>query len=186
MDAAVDAPWDQCLALAWDAYRVGTVPVGAVVVDPDGRTVARGRNHIFERGNRLLHAEVDALSQLGLERYEDHTIYSLLEPCLLCLGAVLMSTVGRIRYAAPDVLGGACRIEIPLPDLRRRALVIEGPAEGQLARLGVALQAAFWLRRGRPDLADAYAAEAAPGRRIAATELPETIEEALPRLLDCL
>jgi len=186
VDAAVDAPWDTCLALAWQAYRAETVPVGAVVVDRDGGIVARGRNHIFERGNRLLHAEVDALSQLGLERYEDHTIYSLLEPCLLCLGAVLMSTVGRIRYAAPDVLGGACTIEIPLPDLRRRGLVIEGPVDGTLARLGVALQAAFWLRRGRADLAEAYAAEGAAGERIAAVDFPETIEEALPRLLDCL
>jgi len=186
VDAAVEAPWYTCLALAWEAYRVGTVPVGAVVVDPAGAIVARGRNHIFERGNRLLHAEVDALAQLGLERYEDHTIYSLLEPCLLCLGAVLMSTVGRIRYAAPDELGGACTVDIELPDLKRRGLVIEGPAGGALARLGVALQAAFWLRRGRDDLADAYAAELAAGRRIAAGAYPETIEEALPRLLDSL
>jgi tRNA(Arg) A34 adenosine deaminase TadA len=184
----VDVPWDTCLALAWESYRAGTIPVGAVVVDPVGTIVARGRNRIFERGNRLEHAEVDALRQLGVERrWEDHTVVSLLEPCLLCVGAALMSTVGAIRWATPDPVGGACTGTIDVPDYARRNMRLEGPCDGLVARLGTALQAAFWLGRDTDrarEVAAAYDSDA--GARIRAAVLPERFEEALPRLLELL
>lgn len=188
MDVAVDTPWDACLELAWASYRAGTVPVGAVVLDPAGTIVARGRNRIFEVGSRLEHAEVDALRRLGVERrYEDHTVCSLLEPCLLCVGAALMSTVGTIRYATADPFGGACTARIEVPDYVRRNMRIEGPEAGLAARLGSALQAAFWLGRTTPRAAEIVASfDRAAGARIRAARLPERFEEALPRLLELL
>jgi tRNA(Arg) A34 adenosine deaminase TadA len=189
VDAAVDAPWDTCLALAWEAYRAGTIPVGAVVTDADGAIVARGRNRIFDGGSRLDHAEVDALRRLPpTRRYEDHTVWSMLEPCLLCVGATLMSTVRTIRYATRDVYGGACSGTIDVPDYARAAMRIEGPVGGAIARLGSALQAAFWLGRESPRAREIEATfDVEAGARIrAAVDLPERFEEALPRLLALL
>ena len=188
VDAAVDAPWDICLALAWESYRAGTVPVGAVVVGADGEIVARGRNRIFEVGSRLEHAEVDALRQLGVERrYEDHTVVSLLEPCLLCVGAALMATIGAIVYATADPYGGACSAAIEVPDFVRRRMRIEGPRADVAARLGSALQAAFWIGRPTPSAAEIVELfDSAAGARIRAADLPEPFEEALPRLIELL
>src|SRR6201999_3192788 len=78
---ALDEPWRACLSLAWEAYGGGTIPVGAVLGDGSGESVAEGRNRVYERtgppgqlANSLLaHAEVNALVALDPERrYEDH------------------------------------------------------------------------------------------------------------------
>ena len=83
--------------------------------------MARGRNRIFDpldggvAGTRLAHAELDALAQLPVtRRYRDHTLYSSLEPCLLCVGATTRSKVGAVCYAAVDPYGGACNAEMNL------------------------------------------------------------------------
>jgi tRNA(Arg) A34 adenosine deaminase TadA len=190
VDAAVDAPWDVCLALAWTAYCAGTIPAGAVVTDAAGGIVARGRNRIFDGGSRLDHAEVDALRRLPPDRrYEDHVVWSTLEPCLLCVGATLMSTVRTIRYATRDAYGGACSGTIDVPDYVRAGMRIDGPRDDAVARLGSALQAAFWLGRDTPRVREIEATfDVDAGARIrgAAAELPERFEEALPRLLALL
>ena len=61
MDGAneLDEPWHAALELAWEAYLAGTIPVGSVVADADGRIVARGRNRIFEPPGHGLSAKAD-------------------------------------------------------------------------------------------------------------------------------
>jgi tRNA(Arg) A34 adenosine deaminase TadA len=195
VDGTVDGPWRPALALAWEAFRAGTIPVGAVVVNGAGELVAQGRNRIFEPhdgivGTRLAHAEVLALTQLPApERYDDHVLYSTLEPCSLCAGAVLHSTVGAVRYLAADPWAGGYVASVP-PRFRTRAPVVDGPQEGPAVRISVALQIAFWLQETRPNAAAIVAAfeGATPGatavaERLLADELPAGFEEALPRLL---
>jgi tRNA(Arg) A34 adenosine deaminase TadA len=201
MDAwrELDGPWRACLELAWQAYLAETIPVGSVVTDPTGAIVARGRNRIFEApgtglaGSRLAHAEVEALAALATStRYADHTLVSSLEPCLLCVGAALLSTVGSIAYAAVDPFGGACSASFDFPDWTRRPLKIAGPLEGWPAFLSAALQSAYWQGRGdsdtAPDIVDAFGEDArGAGRRVRELRgLSEQLEEALPRLLECL
>jgi tRNA(Arg) A34 adenosine deaminase TadA len=196
---ALEQPWRECLQLAWDAYRAGTVPVGAVIVDADDRVVARGRNRIFEArggsgslaGTRLAHAEVNALAQLpATVRYAEHTLYAALEPCLLCVGATVMSTVGTIRYAAADRNGGACHAGPGLESLVRRELAIEGPCGGWAAELAETLSVAFWLTRERRYgwIVEAHGAgaERAAKRLLALGDPGPRLEEALPRLLDAV
>jgi tRNA(adenine34) deaminase len=196
VDGPVEAPWDACLALAWEAHRAGSIPIGAVVVDGAGRIVARGRNRIYEQpghglsGSRLAHAEVDALSQLPLgDRPRDHVVYSSLEPCLLCVGAALIGVVGGIRYLAPDPVAGACTGQISTPHFLRRGLDIAGPGDGEAAALAAALAVSFWL--DKPEEAHVLArwtdapVEAA-ARINALADPPDRFEEALPRLLECL
>jgi len=192
-------PWRACLELSWEAYRAGTVPVGAVVVDPHGTIVSRGRNRVFHQrdpasltGTRLAHAEVDALVRLPRTAlYLDHVLYSALEPCLLCLGAALMSTVGRIRYAGADPAGGACRLGIPVDGLMGRDLPIDEPLGGWPGRLSQALSIAFWLGLDDPRydwIAEAHTDETVEvaERMRALVEPPASFEDALPALLECL
>ena len=90
--------WRETLDLAWAAYRSGTIPVGAVVLDGSGRVVARGRNRIFDGGgSRLLHAEVNALLELGTATYEDHVLLTSLEPCHLCTTRTAEAWAGSCR-----------------------------------------------------------------------------------------
>jgi tRNA(Arg) A34 adenosine deaminase TadA len=195
----LDEPWRASLELAWEAYRAGTIPVGSVVVAADGRIVARGRNRIFDppgiglAGSRLGHAEVDALSRLpAAGRYRDHVLYSTLEPCLLCTAAALLTTVGRIRYAATDPFGGACNGVIDTAHWRRSAPEISSPLGGWPGRLSAALQSAFWLahlEHPRADeILDVFGEEArrAGERLLELDGAAPRLEDALPRLLDCL
>jgi len=154
---ALELPWRVCFALAWRAYGAGTIPVGAALADPAGAIVAEGRNRIYEReappgqlANSLLaHAEVNALVALDPERrYEDHVLYTALEPCLLCVGATVMATVGRIRYAGADPYGGGDGGLVGVnPHVERVPLRLEGPRTDAWGVLATALQLAFFLRR---------------------------------------
>jgi tRNA(Arg) A34 adenosine deaminase TadA len=191
--------WRSSLELAWEAYLAGTIPVGSVVTAPDGAVVARGRNRIFDppgrrlAGSRLAHAEVDALAQLpATERYRDHVLFSTLEPCLLCVAATLHSTVGRIEYATADPFGGACNGTIETAHWRRSAPEIASAHGGWPGRLSEALQGAFWLahpdHRRAGEILEAFGDDARrAGERVLALDgTAPRLEDALPRLLDCL
>jgi len=148
--------WRRTFELAWEAHGRGTIPVGAVIAAPDGEIVAEGRNRIFESrapagelaGTRLAHAEVNALAHLDLSRrWEDHTLYTSLEPCVLCVGAALLSTIGGIRYASIDVVGGGFTTRsLSLHRNHGAPVEREGPLEGPMALLSEALLAAFFVR----------------------------------------
>ena len=154
---ALERPWRVCLSLAWEAYKVGTIPVGAALVDGRGVLVAEGRNSVYESvappgqlANSLLaHAEVNALVALDPERrYEDHVLYTALEPCLLCVGAATMATVGRICYAGADPYGGAAGALVDVnAHMERVALRFQGPRHDHFGVLASALLPAFFLRR---------------------------------------
>jgi tRNA(Arg) A34 adenosine deaminase TadA len=195
----LDEPWRASLELAWEAYIAGTIPVGSVVAAPDGRIVARGRNRVFEppghgvSGSRLAHAEVDALAQLPVtDRYRDHVIYSTLEPCLLCAAATLLTTVGRIEYAASDPFGGGCSGAIDTAHWRRSAPEIAPPLGGWPGGLSAALQSAFWQGHRELPRADEIVEAFGDDARLAGARVlrldgtAPDLEEALPHLLDCL
>ena len=146
----------RCLELAWEAHAHGSVPVGAVLCDADGSIVSEGRSRMYEvvapRGqlaNSLLaHAEINALVRLDPERrYENHTLYSSLEPCPLCLGAVGMATVGALVYLGEDPYGGAVGLHQPTPHQARVPLRVRGPRADAVGLLAAALHVAFYLRR---------------------------------------
>ena len=99
------------LRLASRAAGRDEVPVGAVVVC-DGRIVGRGRNQVETRRSALRHAEMIALEQaaktLGRWRLTGCTLYVTLEPCAMCAGAMVLSRIDRLVYAAGDPKAGAC------------------------------------------------------------------------------
>lgn len=99
------------LQLARDAGEAGEVPVGAVVVDPEGRVIGEGLNARESSGDPTAHAEVVALREaaaaLGTWRLDGCTLVVTLEPCVMCAGAALQSRVGRIVFGAWDEKAGA-------------------------------------------------------------------------------
>ena len=127
-------PWAVPLGLAWEAMLAGTTPVGSVVINTDGRIVTKGRGRRYVRDlaqgqlsySHLAHAELNALAQLPpTSRYEDLTVLTTLEPCILCMGAAVMATVGRVEYAGADPYGGAAHLQLQnahttLPDATDR------------------------------------------------------------------
>lgn len=88
----------------------GEVPVGAVVVAPDGRVVARAGNRTRELSDPTAHAEILALraacAALGSERLPGHDLYVTLEPCPMCAAAISFARIRRLYYGASDPKSG--------------------------------------------------------------------------------
>lgn len=101
----------QCLDLAKKAEAVDEVPVGAMVVNNlTGEVVATAYNLKESLNTPLAHAEILAIhkacKKLGTWRLTGHTLYSSLEPCVMCSGVILQSRIDRVVYSATDVKGG--------------------------------------------------------------------------------
>lgn len=200
----LEPPWRACLALAWEAYGHGTTPVGAVIVDPDGGTVAEGRNARYAAaggplaGSHIAHAEVLALGRLSSERnYPGHTLYTTLEPCLLCVGAAVMSNIGHVHFAGADPYGGAAAMAPTNAHLRRGLTTFSGPRPDALGTFAAALHVEFYLRRKPGGHVVAAYREAAPevvaaaevlagmdlhGAAAAGAPLPESFDRTIAQL----
>ncbi len=101
---------DRALAEARAAALRGEVPVGAVVVAPDGRVVAAAGNRTRELSDPTAHAEVLALraacAAAGSERLPGHDLYVTLEPCPMCAAAISFARIARLYYGAEDPKSG--------------------------------------------------------------------------------
>ena len=102
---------DEALRLARLALESNDVPVGAVVLSPDGAVVGRGRNERELTGDPTAHAEVvalrDAAAATGNWNLSDHTLVVTLEPCVMCAGAILNSRISKVVFGAWDDKAGA-------------------------------------------------------------------------------
>lgn len=98
------------LGLAGEAAQAGEVPVGAVVV-VDGEIVGRGFNRPITSTDPTAHAEIvalrDAAQRLGNYRLTGATLYVTVEPCLMCVGALVHARIGTLVYGAPEPKAGA-------------------------------------------------------------------------------
>lgn len=143
----------EALAEAGAAERAGEVPVGAVVVSA-GRVVGRGGNASIEACDPTAHAEIVALraasSNLGNHRLAGAEMFVTVEPCLMCVGAVLQARLSRVVFGCADPKAGALGSIADFsghPALNHRFAVRGGVCEGE-AR--VLLQRFFRARRRRP------------------------------------
>lgn len=142
----------EALVEARRAYQAGEVPVGAVVVDAEGRVLAKGFNRPIKSLDPTAHAEVVALrmacAAVGNYRLFGATLFATLEPCLLCAGACLQARIDRLVFGARDPKGGAVRSLWSLLDDPRnnhRITIVEGVLAEECASL---LQDFFRSRRG--------------------------------------
>jgi tRNA(adenine34) deaminase len=172
-----DADWmAQALAEAQEAARNGEVPVGAVLVR-NGRLVASGRNAPIASHDPSAHAEILALRAAGTAlrnyRLDGCELFVTLEPCAMCMGALLHARVDRLVFAAPDPKTGAAGSVVDLagqPQLNHHTRVESGVLAAESQGL---LQAFFQQRRS-------MARELAEPLRDDALRTPDAAFDGLP------
>ena len=145
-DALMDAALEQA-ALARDA---GEVPIGAIV-SIDGEIVGRGFNHPIGAGDPTAHAEIvalrDAAGRVGNYRLTGATLSVTIEPCLMCVGALVHARIGTLVYGAAEPKSGAVVSAVrgvELAGLNHRVEVVSGVREAACREL---MQAFFRGRR---------------------------------------
>lgn len=119
MKPITDTDWmRRALVLAQRAAEEGEVPVGALVV-VDNEIVGEGWNRPIASSDPTAHAEIGALragaAAIRNYRLSKATLYATLEPCAMCMGAVLNARVARVVFGAWDAKAGACGSVIDLP-----------------------------------------------------------------------
>ncbi len=102
---------EQAYAQACEAYSKNEVPVGAIIVR-NGEVISTGKNNREEAGDATGHAETlairEACGKLGTWRLDDCELYVTLEPCPMCMGAIINSRIKRVVFGAKDAKAGAC------------------------------------------------------------------------------
>ncbi len=142
--------WQAAWAQGWEAYQTGNVPVGAAIVNEAGEVLGVGRNRTREArqvneviaGFDLAHAEVNALLSLPTVTREAGyalTLLTTLEPCPQCAGALVMSQVRRLSYAAADPWAGSASLFAENAYMSSKGVAVSrGP--GDLARAAQVLR----------------------------------------------
>ena len=101
----------KALVLAEKARQIGEVPIGALIVDKNGKIIAKATNLREKINSTLGHAELVAVhracKKLNSWRLIDCTLYVTLEPCFMCSGALVQARIGRVVYGTADPKGGA-------------------------------------------------------------------------------
>jgi tRNA(adenine34) deaminase len=142
----------EALELAGEAARLGEVPVGAVVV-MNGQVVGRGHNQPIGLSDPTAHAEIvalrDAATRVGNYRLPGATIYVTIEPCVMCVGALVHARIGTLIYGAPEPKAGAVESTQRAHEhasLNHRLTVVSGVLAAECQAM---LRSFFSARRGR-------------------------------------
>jgi tRNA(adenine34) deaminase len=128
------------LQLAALSRDIGEVPIGAVVAI-DGKVVGRGFNQPIRAADPTAHAEIialrDAAQRTGNYRLTGATLCVTIEPCLMCVGALVHARIGRLIYGAAEPKSGAVRSAVrgELPGLNHRFEVVSGVKEEECREL---------------------------------------------------
>ena len=140
------------LAEARKAFEAGEVPVGAVVAF-DGRIIGRGFNQPVSSRDPTAHAEIvamrEAANAIANYRLVDTTLYVTIEPCLMCVGAMVHARVGTLVFGAPEPKAGAVVSTIQAhehPALNHRLAVVGGVLEDECRAI---IQEFFRLKRSK-------------------------------------
>lgn len=155
----------QAMGQAALAAQIGEVPVGAVVVDAEGSIIGTGYNRTITDHDPTAHAEIvalrDAALRMGNYRLPGARVYVTLEPCTMCMGAMVHARVAQVVFGAADPKTGACGsvLDIAAIDQINHHTQVAG---GLLADACGALlsdffrarRAAIRAQKGQPPLAD--------------------------------
>jgi len=127
--------WQVCADLCFQSISNGSMAIAAVVVDERGSIVTRGRNQLYDSldpsggvsNNIVAHAEINAIAAVPADRRWDKSLvlYTTVEPCPMCMGAVSMSPIRNVVIGSHDRYAGATRWADKQPFMRRKHIRIE-------------------------------------------------------------
>jgi tRNA(adenine34) deaminase len=148
--------WRETFKLAWESYRKNTIPIGAVIVNAKGEIVSKGRNRIFDTeslnplaGTCMAHAEMTAMVSLKQKEHPEiksYCLYSTMEPCPMCFGAMVMMNIRSLKYAARDGFAGATELSETFQYIKGKEMkIVKG--EEELEIFQVCLQTAYECKR---------------------------------------
>ncbi|WP_336366737.1 tRNA adenosine(34) deaminase TadA [Marinobacter sp. C2H3] len=143
----------RAIELARQAERLNEVPVGAVVV-LDGREIGAGYNAPISGCDPTAHAEIralrDAAARVGNYRLSGARLYVTLEPCTMCVGAIVHSRIGRLVYGATEPKAGAVVSNLGLLGARHFNWTVE--TEGGVLEASCSELLSAFFRRRRADI----------------------------------
>lgn len=123
------------------AKNILEVPIGAIIVDENFNIIASGYNTKEKTKNTLNHAEMIAIKKasknLNNWRLENCTLYTTLEPCPMCMGAIINSRIKRVVYGAKDKKAGACGSKLNLNEfnLNHKVEITENILEDECSKI---------------------------------------------------
>jgi tRNA(adenine34) deaminase len=142
------------LQAAKNAGQNGEVPIGAILVSDSGEILGRGDNRVIRHADPTAHAEILAIRaagrRVGNYRLPGTRLYVTIEPCIMCMGAILHARVAALIFGAPDPRWGAAGSLVDFsrdPRLNHQTMVVAGVMEGPCREI---LQDFFRSRRRQP------------------------------------
>lgn len=142
MDEMNETFLQRAIERAREAESRGEVPIGALIVSAEGDVLAEASNETIERCDPTAHAEILAIraagQKIGNYRLTGTTVYSTIEPCAMCAGALVNARVARLVYGAPDERFGAVRSKFEICDseiLNHRIEIVTGVLEEECRKL---------------------------------------------------
>jgi tRNA(adenine34) deaminase len=143
----------QAVDLALAAAQAGEYPIGALLVDESGTVIASAANTSIQSNVRLQHAEMRAMQAIPTYapdvKIPPMTLYTSLEPCLMCFGGAVVGRVHRIVYACRDVWGGASAFADPWPLANVPIPILDAEPFADLRDASARALIAFFARTGR-------------------------------------
>lgn len=109
----ISKAWQAAFEQGWEAFINGSIPIGSVIADENGEIISYGRNRICEKSTlnpKIAHAETEAIQKLDVSKYpnvKSYTLYTCMEPCLMCMGTFVMANLRKLKIAARDGYCGA-------------------------------------------------------------------------------
>jgi len=112
---SIEKAWQVAFEQGWQSFKMGSIPIGAVITDKDGNIISCGHNRVNENksiipNTNILHAEMNAIINLDILKYPDvysYILYACAEPCPMCMGTFVMSNLRTLRVAAKDSYAGS-------------------------------------------------------------------------------
>ena len=147
----IEKPWQVAFGQGWQAFKKGSIPIGAAVIDEKGDIISVGRNRIYEnetRNPRIAHAEMECLLNLDISKYpnvREYTLYTCMEPCPMCFGTIVMSNLRKVKIASRDSYCGAVHYCEKDPYIAAKNMQVTFE-RGTLEMVQLVLQAYFELR----------------------------------------
>jgi tRNA(adenine34) deaminase len=131
-------------------------PIGCVIVDENGKIIARAHNRVAKNKDKTAHAEIRAIGKAKKhvkgENIRRWTLYTTLEPCIMCMGTILMADIGTVVWGAGDRLQQTHRILKSTPYLKLKRLVAVACPDPELEKECQGINDNYWVAKGRPEV----------------------------------